>query len=784
MSDHPVTPLDAVMSPARIMALMGEVETAALMEAAGAVALDAFGPIVTYSPKVFIPLTRLCRDVCHYCTFATTPRRMDSPYLEMDEVLSIARAGARQGCREALFTLGDRPEDRYGAARSWLTDHGYDSTLAYVAAAARAVFEETGLLPHLNPGILSPDDYAMLRPHAASMGLMLESSSERLCEKGGPHFGSPDKRPAVRLASIAAAGEAKVPFTSGILIGIGETRFERVEALCALRDLHLRHDHIQEVIVQNFRAKPGTLMAGHADAPLEELLWSIAVARLILPRDVSIQVPPNLQPDALESLIAAGLNDWGGVSPVTADHVNPEAPWPHLATLDEASARAGRILRQRLAIGPRHASEPGKWLDPRLAPSVRRQVDGQGLVRADDWHAGSGLAAPDLILGQQTSPRISRILAGLAGGQEPTREAIATLFTADGGDFSAVVQMADRIRQEAVGSTVTHVVNRNINYTNICLYKCGFCAFSKGSTKALRGPAYRLDLPEISRRAVEAVERGATEVCLQGGIHPDYDGETYLAIVDAVRTAAPSLHIHAFSALEVHHGATTLGLPIEDYLARLRAAGLSTLPGTAAEILDPDVRAIIAPDKVTADQWIQIMRAAHGVGLRSTATIMFGHVDNYTHWTSHLLQVRALQRETGGFTEFVPLPFVHMEAPFWRRGASRSGPTYREAVLMHAVARIVLHPLIPNIQVSWVKMGPDGAAAILDAGANDLGGVLMDESITRAAGGVHGQLFDQPAMARLARSIGRPLRQRTTLYDLLPEEADPSASREHQLERT
>nr|WP_313803002.1 5-amino-6-(D-ribitylamino)uracil--L-tyrosine 4-hydroxyphenyl transferase CofH [Sphingobium sp.] len=776
-------PLDSAMSPDDIMGFASGVETSALMAMASSIALDAFGPVVTYSPKVFIPLTRLCRDVCHYCTFATTPGRIASPYLSMGEVMEIARAGAAQGCREALFTLGDRPEDRYGAARLWLSERGHESTLAYVAAAAQAVFDGTGLLPHLNPGILSPDDYAMLRPHAASMGLMLESSADRLCERGGPHFGSPDKRPAVRLASIAAAGEAKVPFTSGILIGIGETGLERIEALCALRDLHLRYGHIQEVIVQNFRAKPGTPMAGHADAPLEELLWSIALARLILPRDVSIQAPPNLQPDALESLIAAGLNDWGGVSPVTADHVNPEAPWPHLTVLERACTRARRILRPRLAIGPRHAADPGTWLDPRLAPSVRRQVDGQGLARTDGWHAGSGLAAPVFIGGQQMSSRIAGILDRLNEGEEPDRDAVATLFTADGGDFAAVVRMADRLRREAVGDTVTHVVNRNINYTNICLYKCGFCAFSKGSTKALRGPAYRLDLPEISRRAVEAVERGATEVCLQGGIHPDYDGETYLAIVDAVRAAAPSLHIHAFSALEVFHGATTLGLPLEDYLARLKAAGLSTLPGTAAEILDPDVRAIIAPDKVTADQWLQVMCAAHGVGLRSTATIMFGHVDNYGHWANHLLQIRALQQETGGFTEFVPLPFVHMEAPFWRKGASRSGPTYREAVLMHAVARIVLHSLIPNIQVSWVKMGPDGAAAILNAGANDLGGVLMDESITRAAGGVHGQLLDQPAMMRLARSIGRPLRQRTTLYDLLPEEADPSASRQHQLER-
>jgi FO synthase len=772
VSENLVPVPDAAASALQIMDELGEIETAALMLAACDVATDSFGPVITYSPKVFIPLTRLCRDVCHYCTFATTPRNLESPYLDIEQIFDIARAGAKQGCREALFTLGDRPEDRYEVAKRWLDGNGYESTVAYVAAAAKAVFEETGLLPHLNPGILTPEDYAMLRPHAASMGLMLESSSDRLCDKGGPHYGSPDKQPAVRLASIAAAGEAKVPFTTGILIGIGETRLERVEALVALRDLHLRYGHIQEVIVQNFRAKPDTLMADHADAPLEELLWSVAVARLILPRDVSVQAPPNLRADALQSLISAGLNDWGGISPVTPDHVNPEAPWPQIAVLEEACADQGRILRPRLAIGPHLARNPDKWLDPSFSGVVRRLLDGRGLPRTDEWYAGSGQSVPQLPEGGPVSPRIARILEGLAAGDLPDQESIVALFSAEEGDFSAVCRAADELRQKSAGDTVTYVVNRNINYTNICLYKCGFCAFSKGSTKSLRGPAYRIDFDEIARRAREAEDRGATEVCLQGGIHPDYDGETYLSIVRAVRQAAPSLHIHAFSPLEVFHGATTLGLPLEEYLARLQAAGLSTLPGTAAEILDPEVRKILAPDKVTGDRWVEIMRAAHRVGLRSTATIMFGHIDRYEHWASHLLQVRALQQETGGFTEFVPLPFVHMEAPMWRKGLSRSGPTYREAVLMHAIARIVLHPLIENVQVSWVKMGTEGAAAILQSGANDLGGVLMDESITRAAGGVHGQLLDSDDMARVAQSIGRPLRQRTTLYGLVADERE------------
>ncbi|ABQ67084.1 FO synthase subunit 1 / FO synthase subunit 2 [Rhizorhabdus wittichii RW1] len=732
-----------------------------------AMTLAAHGPIVTYSRKVFIPLTRLCRDVCHYCTFATTPRQAGPAYLSRDEVLAIARAGEAAGCREALFTLGDRPEDRYAAAREALAASGHASTLAYLRDMARAVLDETGLLPHLNPGLMDADDYAALRPVSASMGIMLESASDRLCEPGGPHFGSPDKRPAARIATIEAAGRAGVPFTTGLLIGIGETRAERIEALVAIRDLHARHGHIQEVIVQNFRAKPDTRMAGHAEPSLDEHLWTIAAARLVLGPAMTIQAPPNLHDRAeLTALLRAGVNDWGGVSPVTPDHVNPEAPWPHLEVLAEATAEAGRTLLQRLAIGPAHARAVDRWADPALATRIRRLVDGRGLPKTDDWAAGEGGAVP--AIGLDAEPKatagIAAILAKAGSGATLDEGEIVALFRAERGDLAAIVRTADELRRQVNGDRVSYAVNRNINYTNICLYKCGFCAFSKGSTKAERGPAYRLDLDEVGRRAAEAAERGATEVCLQGGIHPSFDGDTYLAIVAAVRAAAPSIHIHAFSPLEVTHGAQTLGLPLEDYLARLKAAGLSTLPGTAAEILDPEVRAILCPDKLTADEWIEVMRTAHGVGLRSTATIMFGHVDGYEHWARHLLRVRALQTETGGFTEFVPLPFVHMEAPLWRKGKARSGPSYREAVLMHAVARIVLHPVIANIQTSWVKMGPDGARAILDAGANDLGGVLMDESITRSAGGQNGQCFDRAQMIALAADAGRPAYQRTTLY--------------------
>jgi FO synthase len=750
-----------------IFAKLAPITLSDLLAGSEASTLGHFGPLVTYSRKVFIPLTQLCRDVCHYCTFATTPRRVGTAYLSRDEVLAIARAGAAAGCREALFTLGDRPEARYAAARTALDRLGHGSTLSYLREMAGAVLEEAGLLPHLNPGLMDDADYAALRPVSASMGLMLETASDRLSEKGGPHHGSPDKVPARRLEAIAAAGRARVPFTTGLLIGIGETRAERVEALVAIRDLHRRYGHIQEVIIQNFRAKPDTRMADHAEPSLDEHLWTIAAARLVLGPAMTIQAPPNLHaPDELAALLRAGVNDWGGVSPVTPDHVNPEAPWPHLDALERATAACGRVLRERLAIGPAYARSPETWMEPELAKVVRRSVDARGLPITDGWHAGSGDAVPDILVRGRTaaSTGLERLIESAVAGDRLDEAQIVRLFEADGPDVTRIAEAADALRREVVGEAITYVVNRNINYTNICLYKCGFCAFSKGSTKAERGPAYRLDLAEVARRAAEAVERGATEVCLQGGIHPDYDGNTYLDVLKAVREAAPSIHIHAFSPLEVTHGAMTLGLPLEDYLARLKRAGLSTLPGTAAEILDDEVRALICPDKVNTQEWLDVMRTAHRVGLRTTATIMFGHVEGYRHWARHLLRIRDLQEETGGFTEFVPLPFVHMEAPIWRKGNARSGPSFREAILMHAVARLVLHPLIPNIQASWVKLGADGVVEALRAGVNDLGGTLMDESITRAAGGQNGQLCDPDRMAQLAAQAGRHTTQRTTLY--------------------
>ena len=618
---------------------------------------------------------------------------------------------------------------------------------------------------------MSRTEIERLRPASVSMGVMLETASERLSERGGPHWGSPDKVPAVRLATIEAAGEAAVPFTTGLLIGIGETRRERIEALLAIRGLHQRFGHVQEIIIQNFRAKPDTRMASAPEPTLEEQLWTIAVARILFGPSMSIQAPPNLRPGVLTALVQAGVNDWGGVSPVTPDHVNPEAPWPHLATLAAETAAAGRVLRERLAITPPYArAATGMWLDNSLRTAVLRRTDSHGRAREDGWLAGAGGPVPELAhawlepSGSLASRPVHRVLERLRNGEEPEEADVTTLFAAEGTDINAVLHAADGLREEVAGSTVTYVVNRNINYTNICLYHCGFCAFSKSGPKSLRGPAYRLDLEEIARRTVEARERGATEVCLQGGIHPEYTGRTYLDIVAAVKSAVPDMHVHAFSPLEITHGAQTLGLSLETYLGRLAAAGLSTLPGTAAEILDDEVRAIICPDKLKTDEWLEVMRAAHAVGLKSTATIMFGHVEQPHHWARHLLRVRGLQRKSRGFTEFVPLPFVHMEAPLWRKGLARQGPTFREALLMHSVARLVLHPHIGNVQTSWVKMGPEGAAFCLRAGANDLGGTLMNESITRAAGGVNGQELSPDLMKGIALGIGRPLVERTTLY--------------------
>ena len=761
-----------IINDAEALQLANNRDTAGLAAQAREIRDRRHAGLVTYSRKVFIPLTHLCRDVCHYCTFATVPRKVKAPYLSVEEVLAICEQGAEHGCQEALFTLGEKPELRYKAARQALAELGFENTLDYLAEVAGTVLKRTGLLPHINAGNMSANEIAMLRPVSASMGIMLESASPRLCEPGMPHFGSPDKAPALRLETMELAGQAAVPFTTGILIGIGETRRERIESLLAIRQVHQRHGHIQEVIIQNFRAKPDTKMARAPEPDLEELVWTIAVARLIYGPDMNIQAPPNLSPGALEQLVDAGINDWGGVSPLTPDHVNPEAPWPHLDELAAQTRSAGSFLEQRLTIYPEYVRRHEIWLNKNVRPAVLKQADSEGFAKRDRWSPGHPGNLPDLELKLMRKPKRDAVSAGVRklvercrDGRELSQEQVASLFRARGPDFSHVVRAADEFRREAVGDAVSYAVNRNINYTNVCYFRCQFCAFSKGKmSENLRGRPYDISATELARRAAEAWRRGASEVCMQGGIHPDYTGQTYLDILETVRAAAPQMHIHAFSPLEVWQGAATLGIELKEFLQRLKATGLSTLPGTAAEILHDDVRQIICADKINTAQWLEVMATAHEVGLRSTATIMFGHVDAPEHWAAHLLAIRNLQKATGGFTEFVPLPYVAMEAPMFLKGRSRAGPSFREALLMHAVARIVLHGCISNIQASWVKLGREGVLLALDAGANDMGGTLMNESITRAAGAEHGQEWPPAEIEAAIRRLGRRPRMRTTLY--------------------
>lgn len=759
------------------MALAEETDTRALAALAAGIRDAGFGGLVTYSRKVFIPLTHLCRDVCHYCTFAQVPRKVQAPYLSMEEVLETARHGAAMGCKEALFTLGEKPELRYRAAREALAEMGFASTLDYLEHAARTVHEETGLMPHLNPGTMSPAELTRLRHVSPSMGIMIESTSERLCAKGMPHHGSPDKVPAVRLQTLEDAGKARIPFTTGILIGIGETRAERIDSLLAIRGIHERYGHVQEIIVQNFRAKPETKMASAPEPDLNELLWTIAVARILFGPAMSVQAPPNLSPGVLEQIVAAGINDWGGVSPLTPDFVNPEAPWPHLDDLAAQTRAAGKTLHERLTIYPGFIQDLDTWVDSELHEPLLNVTDAGGYPRTDAWSPGEDLSPPADVLTAITTPPVrvsadvSAILARAEAGRLLSEAEVLRLFEARGDDFGAVAQAADRLRRKVNGDTVSFVVNRNINYTNICYFKCQFCAFSKGKlSENLRGRPYDLSHEEIQRRTREAWDRGATEVCMQGGIHPEYTGRTYVEILKAVKEAVPDMHVHAFSPLEVWQGAATSNRDLKGYLQELKEAGLDTLPGTAAEILDDEVRQIICPDKINTDQWLEVMRAAHEVGFRTTATIMYGHVERPVHWARHLIRVRDLQRETGGFTELVPLPFVHMEAPMYLKGKARRGPTFREAILMHSVARITLHPYLSNIQSSWVKMGHEGVVASLNAGCNDLGGTLMNESISRAAGTLHGQETSPREMAAMIEAAGRTPRQRTTLYADAPEE--------------
>jgi len=761
-----------------------------LMTRARAVRDAAHGSVVTFSPKVFIPLTMLCQDKCGYCTFAQPPARLDAPYLEPDQVLEIARRGAEMGCHEALFTLGERPEKRYPVAKDWLQRHGYETTVDYVVAMAQLVLDETGLLPHANTGAMFEDELARLRKVSPSQGMMIESLRDDLdC-----HRGAPDKVPQRRLDTLDWAGQQKIPYTTGILVGIGEDREDRVAALEAIAAAHARHGHVQEVIVQNFLPKEGTAMHAAPACPRPDYLEAISLARLILPVEVHVQAPPNLSDD-FGDLLEAGVSDWGGVSPVTADHVNPERPWPDLDRLREITEAHGHTLAPRLTIHSRYACDPQTWIDEALHFPVMDRSDSDGFARDDpgsvwpertmekakvgdgaefeivgdlstQWYVGAGGDPQVLVPGRaRAGGAVGEVLQGVRDGQDVDFDEILTLFRARGPEVAAVAEVADELRAEIVGPDVTWVANRNINYTNVCTFKCRFCGFSKGPLSLnLRGTPYLLTLDDMADRSIEAAELGATEVCLQGGIHPDFDGDYYIDVAKAVHAAVPGMHIHGFTALEVTEGAKRNGEPLADYLIRLRDAGQKSLPGTAAEILHDDVRETLCPDKINTEEWLEAHRVAHSVGLGSNVTIMFGSMERPEHWVHHILRTRALQEETGGFTEFVGLPFVHMASPIYLRKMSRRGPTWREVLLMHAVARIAYRGRIDNIQGSWVKLGFGSIAQLLQSGANDLGGTLIDENISRAAGADHGTGVTPEDFRRVVEPLGRNLVQRTTLY--------------------
>ncbi|WP_441250669.1 bifunctional FO biosynthesis protein CofGH [Kitasatospora sp. McL0602] len=774
--------------------------------------------VITYSKSVFIPLTRLCRDKCHYCTFVTVPGKLrkagQGMFLSPDEVLEIARRGAELGCKEALFTLGDRPEDRWPEAREWLDAHGYDDTQSYLRAMSIRVLEETGLLPHLNPGVVSWQEFQRLKPVAASMGMMLETTATRLwSEPGGPHFGSPDKEPAVRLRVLEDAGRSSVPFTTGLLIGIGETYEERAEALFAIRRVARQYHGIQELIVQNFRAKPDTAMRARPDAELAELAAVIAVARLVLGPSARIQAPPNLVDSEYELIIGAGIDDWGGVSPVTPDHVNPERPWPRIEELAARSAEQGFELRERLAVHPEYVLRGEPWLDPRILPHVQALADpATGLARdvrpsglpwqePEDLPAASGRT--DLHRTIDTEGRTGdrrddfdevygdwevlreQVAAGVGAGAVErltgdVREALAVaaddpvkltddqalaLFHAEGPALDALCRIADDVRRDAVGDTVTYCVTRNINFTNVCYTGCRFCAFAQRRTDA---DAYTLSLSQVADRAEQAWEVGATEVCMQGGIHPDLPGTAYFDIARAVKQRVPGMHVHAFSPMEVVNGATRTGLSIRDWLQQAKEAGLDSIPGTAAEILDDDIRWVLTKGKLPAATWVEVVSTAHELGIRSSSTMMYGHVDTPAHWLAHLRLLAGIQQRTGGFTEFVTLPFIHTNAPVYLAGIARPGPTTRDNRAVVAMARLLLHTHIPNIQTSWVKLGAEGAAEMLRSGANDLGGTLMEETISRMAGSAYGSYQSVRQLEAIAEAAGRPHRQRTTTYGEVP----------------
>lgn len=771
-----------------------------------------FGRVVGYSRKVFIPLTRLCRDRCGYCTFATVPGEVSSPYLSLDEVAEVALAGRAAGCKEALFTLGDRPEDRWPQAKEWLESRGYDSTLEYVRAASVRVIEETGLLPHLNPGVMSWEEMARLKPVAASMGLMLETTSERLHRTPGlAHFGSPDKDPTARLRCIEDAGRLSIPFTTGILIGIGETLRERVESLFALRALSRTYGHIQEVIIQNFVAKSGTAMGCFPDADFDDMLATVAVARVVLGPRASVQAPPNLSDERFPELLDAGINDWGGISPVTPDHVNPEKPWPQIEHVRAQTETRGCELRERLTIYPPYATTPDPWIDGRMRRAVDALREGDGWARAGSVAEPIAWQAPDVAFVRPSGAGIAHVedsegatqelrrelrddsttvhgdweviepqartarpastptavlsaLSRAESGRAITNDDALALFDAEGDALDELCRIADDLRRETVGDVVTYVVNRNINFTNICYVGCRFCAFAQRREDP---DAYFLTNDEIAARAQEAWDDGATEVCIQGGIHPDLPGDYYFGILRAIKQRVPQIHIHAFSPMEVLNGAARLGVSFAEWLAEAKTAGLDSIPGTAAEILDDEVRWVLTKGKLPAATWEDIVRASHLAGIPSSATIMYGHVDAPPQWVAHLRRIRALQEDTGGFTEFVPLPFVHQNAPIYLAGKARPGPTPYENLRMHAISRILLHGAVRNVQVSWVKLGVEGAKRMLQSGCNDFGGTLTEETISRMAGASNGIRIEPDEIHRAVREIGRIPARRTTLYDII-----------------
>ncbi|MFD1368729.1 bifunctional FO biosynthesis protein CofGH [Actinoplanes sichuanensis] len=785
-----------------LLAIAGGIRDAGLREAGRP-------GVVTYSRKVFIPLTRLCRDRCHYCTFATVPHKLPAPFLERDEVLEIARQGAAQGCKEALFTLGDRPEERWPAARQWLDERGYDSTLDYVRACAIAVLEETGLLPHLNPGVMSWAELQRLKPVAPSMGMMLETTATRLwSEKGGPHYGSPDKEPAVRLRVLDDAGRVGVPFTTGILIGIGENLTERVDSLFAIRRTAREFGHIQEVIVQNFRAKPDTAMRGMPDAELRELAATVAVARIIMGPRARIQAPPNLIDDEFALLLRAGIDDWGGVSPVTPDHVNPERPWPQIDLLAEKSEKSGFILKERLTIYPEYVRRGDEgWLDPRIKNHVAALATDDGLAQIGTNPAGLPWQEPDESFGGgridlfksideegRTEDRRSDfdhvygdwdevaahvrsapasmptdVVAALKlASEDPAallleqhEDKAMALFNADGPALDELARIADDLRRQVNGDDITYVVNRNINFSNVCYVGCRFCAFAQREKDA---DAYRLSVEQVADRAEEAWRDGASEVCMQGGIDPKMPVTAYADLVRAVKQRVPGMHVHAYSPMEIVTASAKAGVSLREWLTGLKEAGLGTIPGTAAEILDDDVRWVLTKGKLPTSTWVDVVTTAHQVGIRSSSTMMYGHVDHPRQWLGHFRVLAGIQDVTGGFTEFVALPFIHTNAPIYLAGIARPGPTWRENRVVHAMARVLLHGRIDNIQCSWVKLGDEGTRVMLNSGCNDLGGTLMEETISRMAGSEHGSARTVAELKELAAAAGRPAVERTTVY--------------------